>query len=58
MGEAEGSYSPFTGPSQQVSLWGQSANRGCILLLDPEYSGETVGWTSGAWLLFIKSIND
>lgn len=30
----------------------------CILLLQAEYSGETGEWTSGAWLLFIKSIND
>lgn len=30
----------------------------CVLLLQAEYSGETGEWTSGAWLLFIKSIND
>lgn len=29
-----------------------------VLLLQAEYSGETGEWTSGAWLLFIKSIND
>lgn len=39
------------GVSQQV----QAA---CVLLLQAGYSGETGKWTSGAWLLFIKSIND
>lgn len=29
-----------------------------VLLLQAEYSGDTGEKTSGAWLLFIKSIND
>lgn len=50
---------PFKGPNQQVSVWGQAAGRAAYgLLLQAEYSGETSEWTSGAWLLFIKSIND
>lgn len=34
------------------------AEASCVLLLPVEYSGETAEWTSGAWLLLFKSIND
>lgn len=66
MGETSSNRQQFKAPAAPLKApinkcqFGVSrqAEAACVLLLKAEYSGETGEWTSGAWLLFIKSIND